>query len=78
MAKYDYRCEECTELFEVDLPMGGEKPAVECPICGSCSTVKVYIAVPALRIDFGPNHVGDTGLPKFRRSTRSKRFVEES
>lgn len=34
MARYDYQCTECGEVFEVEHPMG-EHPSVNCPVCGS-------------------------------------------
>ena len=33
MARYDYQCEACGEIFEVEHPMG-EHPEVSCPVCG--------------------------------------------
>lgn len=43
MARYDYRCEDCDETFEVEEPMsehgGDEQP--ECPSCGSEDTRQV-------------------------------------
>jgi putative FmdB family regulatory protein len=34
MARYDYRCSACGDVFEVEHPMG-EKPAIVCPQCGA-------------------------------------------
>lgn len=33
MARYDYHCPTCGELFEVEHPMG-ESPQIQCPVCG--------------------------------------------
>ena len=33
MARYDYRCAACGDVFEVEHAMG-EKPEVKCPKCG--------------------------------------------
>ena len=33
MARYDYKCESCETVFEVEHPMG-ERPEVSCPACG--------------------------------------------
>ncbi len=39
MARYDYKCSACGEVFEVEHPMS-ETPDVRCPKCGSeCSRV---------------------------------------
>lgn len=74
MTPYDYRCETCSEIFVARLQMGKEKPLVECPVCGSFVTKRIYISVPALSVKFGASHIGDIGLPTFKRSTRVKRF----
>ncbi len=34
MARYDYRCPECGNQFEVEHPMS-EHPLVTCPTCGA-------------------------------------------
>ena len=33
MARYDYKCGSCGEVFEVEHPMGAH-PKVTCPKCG--------------------------------------------
>lgn len=33
MARYDYKCPQCNEVFEVEHPMS-EKPTITCPTCG--------------------------------------------
>ena len=33
MARYDYRCTGCGNVFEVEHPMS-EHPAITCPECG--------------------------------------------
>ncbi|MCK5643675.1 MAG: hypothetical protein KAJ19_22940, partial [Gammaproteobacteria bacterium] len=53
MTPYDYRCETCSEIFVTRLEMGKEKPLVECPVCGSFVTKRIYISVPALSVKFG-------------------------
>ena len=34
MARYDYKCSSCGNVFEVEHPMS-ETPEVVCPSCGS-------------------------------------------
>lgn len=34
MARYDYHCPSCGEVFEVEHPMGA-KPEISCPRCGA-------------------------------------------
>lgn len=36
MARYDYRCTACGEVFEVEHPMG-ERPEITCPTCGAAA-----------------------------------------
>lgn len=39
MARYDYRCTTCGNVFEVEHPMS-EHPEISCPECnGSCERV---------------------------------------
>ena len=33
MARYDYRCTDCGNVFEVEHPMS-ERPSITCPVCG--------------------------------------------
>jgi putative FmdB family regulatory protein len=46
---YDYRCEECAEIFEVHYGRDEKPLAVTCPICKSGRTSKI-MSVPALRV----------------------------
>jgi putative FmdB family regulatory protein len=34
MARYDYKCSACGQVFEVEHPMS-EKPEISCPSCGA-------------------------------------------
>ena len=34
MARYDYRCSSCNNVFEVEHPMS-ERPQITCPECGA-------------------------------------------
>ena len=34
MARYDYACTTCGNVFEVEHPMG-ERPEITCPVCGA-------------------------------------------
>ena len=34
MARYDYRCTSCGNVFEVEHPMS-ERPEISCPECGA-------------------------------------------
>ncbi len=42
MARYDYRCESCGDVFEVEHGMT-ERPEVTCPVCGGNAS-KVFSA----------------------------------
>ena len=45
---YEYKCEECEELFDREFPMGKAKNKVDCDICGGCSLrhYSFTVAVP--------------------------------
>jgi len=45
MPKYDFRCLECKQVFEVARGMNDRTPAV-CPACGSVSKTRVYSTLP--------------------------------
>lgn len=34
MARYDYKCPSCGNVFEVEHPMS-ERPEISCPTCGT-------------------------------------------
>ncbi len=34
MARYDYKCSSCGNVFEVEHPMS-ERPQITCPVCGA-------------------------------------------
>jgi len=38
MARYDYKCSSCGNVFEVEHPMS-ESPEVVCPSCGEATRV---------------------------------------
>ena len=42
MAKYDYKCDACSGVQEIDKPMGSDWV----PVCCQTSMVQVYSAVP--------------------------------
>ena len=77
MALYDYRCEDCTEMFEVDLPMGKKRPPQKCPVCNGYRTKKVILEAAALRVEWMPDGAGDTSLPRFHKKVRSKKHRRE-
>lgn len=45
MPWYDYQCEKCGAVFEVQRAMG-EDGKVKCRACGSTRTTKIYSAAP--------------------------------
>ena len=47
MPWYDYQCEKCGAVFEVQHAMG-EESRVKCKHCGSAQTVKIYGATGVL------------------------------
>ena len=44
MPRYDFRCRECSETFEVDRPMSASGDPARCP-AGHVDTVKLLNAV---------------------------------
>lgn len=49
--KYDYRCRDCTEIFEEDYPIGEPPPVIQCPVCKSGRTQKMIVC-PAIYINW--------------------------
>jgi putative FmdB family regulatory protein len=49
--RYDYRCRDCAEVFEVEYSPVNPPIAVQCPTCGSGNTQKV-IMCPAICINW--------------------------
>lgn len=47
MPWYDYQCEKCGAVFEVQRAMG-EDGKVKCHVCGSTRTTKIYSAAPVV------------------------------
>lgn len=47
--RYDYRCQTCTEIFEVRYSLNNPPRAIICPVCGSGDTHKLIIC-PAISI----------------------------
>lgn len=45
MPWYDYQCEKCGTVFEVNRPMT-ESGKAKCTACGSTRTVRIYAAAP--------------------------------
>ncbi|MDQ3023018.1 MAG: zinc ribbon domain-containing protein [bacterium] len=43
MALYDFKCEKCECMFEVERPIAATGPA-KCPACGSTNTSKIFSA----------------------------------
>jgi putative FmdB family regulatory protein len=63
---YDFRCQQCDELFEA-LVSSTERPV--CPVCGAVDVQRVYSFA-------GPFKVGPRGLAA-RRSNATRRAREE-
>lgn len=42
MPTYSYGCKKCGTMFDIFRPMGSEDGRVECPICASANTERVY------------------------------------
>ncbi len=51
MPAYDYRCEDCAELFEKRHPMAGPEYPVQCPVCQSGNVHKVLFC-PAITVNW--------------------------
>ena len=45
MPRYDFRCHDCTTVFEVERPMSRAAAPVACPQCGSGQTYKLLSQV---------------------------------
>lgn len=77
MARYDYICELCTEIFETEHPMTGPPPSrpVKCPVCGTGHVHKIIISTPAIKIWWRNARASeDAGsmAPKFLESVTRK------
>jgi putative FmdB family regulatory protein len=44
MPRYDFRCQECGETFETELPISRRQEAV-CPECGSRDLRQLFLSV---------------------------------
>jgi putative FmdB family regulatory protein len=65
MPRYDYMCNECSEIFEVEHGMT-EKPPVQCPTCGTYLTRKIIIETPGLYIYWkDARSSSEATLPKY-------------
>jgi len=72
MAKYDYQCEECAEVFEDEHPMTFEGP-VECPVCGTSLTHKIILEFPGVHIYWkDAASSSEARLPKYLRPVKRK------
>lgn len=49
--RYDYQCQDCTEIFEVRYSLNNRPRAVVCPVCGSGNTRKLIIC-PAISVQW--------------------------
>lgn len=47
MPWYDYQCEKCGTVFEVNRSMNDESKA-KCHACGSTRTIRIYSAAPVV------------------------------
>ena len=56
MARYDYRCAACGDVFEVEHAMG-EKPEVKCPKCGGETARSAGQKSPAKKRRHGPGRM---------------------
>ena len=77
MLVYDYRCEECAELFEMTFASRDEylkTIAVTCPVCGTGRTKKI-VSAPAVRIWWKDATSSSDALsmrPKFKKPARNR------
>lgn len=62
---YDYRCIQCSEVFEVQRRLADES-AVGCPRCASNDTRKVFLTTPQISVAWyrtmGLGHSGQISL----------------
>ena len=78
MARYDYQCDECSEIFEEEHPMSYEGPVI-CPVCGTGLTHKVIIQTPGIWVYWkDARSSSNVTLPKYLRPVSRKRREEES
>jgi putative FmdB family regulatory protein len=77
MIVYDYRCEECAEIFEQDFKSRDDyrkTVAVTCPTCGSGLTRRI-VSAPAVSIWWKNAAAAPDAWsmrPRFHPATRSK------
>lgn len=74
MPFYDYQCEQCAEIFEMEHSMTYEGP-VECPVCKTSLTHKIFLETPGIWIywkDAGSS--SEAGLPKYLGPAKGRRL----
>ena len=66
---YDFRCEKCRAVFEVERKLSDEKPET-CPKCASTKTHKVIIQTPQINVSWrkslGLGHSGQISMAPVR------------
>ena len=74
MPLYDYRCEECDEIWEKDLPMN-YRGFVTCPTCLSGRTRRIILSAPATVLNWWNASASDDTdgiMQRFRPRVDSK------
>lgn len=65
MAKYDYQCKACSEIFEAEHGFDHDSP-IPCPTCQSKDTSKVILTVPGIYFNWwNANAASKATLPRY-------------
>ena len=79
MPRYDYLCDLCGELFEVQHPMEGPREGyVPCPVCKTGRTHKIFIQAPAMKIwwkDARSSSDASGLCPRFMPSVKARKAI---
>lgn len=72
--RYDYRCDECEEIFEVEHGLGKRKHDLTCPTCGAIVVQRVITRAPAIGIHWRSPRASHNamGMNKFLSSVPNR------
>lgn len=76
--RYDYICNECTEAFIKERPMGSKEPVI-CPVCGTGNVERLIVEMPATVMNWwnAAASEDDSGIHKRYRPRAGKELVNE-
>ena len=69
---YDFICNGCGEMFEVERRIDKRDNAATCPICGSDDTHRVIVSVPAIKLNWYGPALSEATVPRMMPAVRRK------